>query len=160
MSKISARTNFAVQEAALPTLTFHELEGTLCAGDIIFTRIRGTPFRQIADATGTWTNHVGIVVGFNRFGAVIAESRVPLSRRTRFRSFVRRSAQGRVAVLRLPQPLSDEEIRRLQRAARSRLGRFYDTGFNLRSRVLPERVGVNHASRPTHSEGHGVSDER
>jgi hypothetical protein len=129
-----------------------ELEGTLRAGDIIFTRIAGAPFRQIADATGTWTNHVGIVVGFNRFGAVVAESRVPLSCRSRFISFVRRSAQGRVAVLRLSRPLSDEEVRRLQRAARSRLGRLYDTGFNLRSRrqfcsrfvheVLHESTGV------------------
>ena len=72
--------------------------------------------------------------GFDGAGAVIAESRVPLSRFTRFKTFVRRSAHGRLAVLRLHRPLSDEEIRRLQRATRCRLGRLYDTGFNLRSR--------------------------
>jgi hypothetical protein len=116
-----------------PTLR-RELEGTLRAGDIVFTRIRGAPFRQIADVTGTWTNHVGIVVGFDGARAVIAESRVPLSRLTRFNNFVRRSAHGRVAVLRLRRPLSDEEIRRLQRATKCRLGQLYDTGFNLRSR--------------------------
>jgi hypothetical protein len=138
--------------ATLPTLKPRELEGTLRAGDIVFTRIRGAPFRQIADATGTWTNHVGIVVGFNRTGAVVAESRVPLSCRTKFASFVRRSADGRVAVLRLPRPLSEDEIRRLQRETGSRLGRLYDTGFNMRSRrqfcsrfvreVLQESTGV------------------
>jgi hypothetical protein len=111
-----------------------ELENALRTGDIVFTRIPGFPFRQIADATGTWTNHVGIVVGFNSAGAVVAESRVPLSRRTRFANFVRRSADGRVAVLRLPRPLSDAEILRLGQAMRCRLGRLYDTGFNLRSR--------------------------
>jgi hypothetical protein len=95
---------------------------------------------------------VGIVVGFNRFGAVVAESRLPLSCRTRFRNFVQRSAQGRVAVLRLPRALSEEETRRLRQAARRRLGRLYDNGFNLRSRrqfcsrfvseVLRESTGI------------------
>jgi len=111
-----------------------DLERDLRVGDIVFTRIGSLPFRQIADATGTWTNHVGIVVGFNCLGAVVAESRIPLSRRTRFRSFVRRSADGRVAVLRLPRTLSDEEVTLLRRSMKRRLGRLYDTGFNLRSR--------------------------
>src|SRR5581483_470118 len=44
-----------------------------------------------------------------------------------------RSSLGRVAVLRLPWLLSQEEIWRLREAARRRLGRIYDTGFNLRS---------------------------
>ena len=111
-----------------------ELESSLRVGDIVFTRIGGTPFKQVADATGTWTNHVGIVVGFNCFGAVVAESRIPLSSRTLFRWFVRRSAAGRVAVLRLPRTLSEEECALLRRSMRRRLGRLYDTGFNLRSR--------------------------
>jgi hypothetical protein len=111
-----------------------DLESGLRVGDIVFTRIDGLPFRQVADATGTWTNHVGIVVGFNRLGAIVAESRVPLSRRTRFRRFVRRSAGGRVAILRLPRSLSGEEVAMLRRSMRRRLGRLYDTGFNLRSR--------------------------
>ncbi len=65
---------------------------------------------------------------------------------------MQRSAQGRVAVLRLPRPLSAEETRRLRQAARRRLGRLYDTGFNLRSRrqfcsrfvseVLRESTGI------------------
>ena len=130
-----------------------EIEATLQPGDIIFTRIGHSPFHQIAAATGTWTNHVGVVVGFNRAGAIVAESRVPLSCHSRFTGFVRRSARGRVAVLRLPRPLSAQEIERLQQAARRRLGRLYDTGFNLRSRrqfcsrfvheVLQESTGMS-----------------
>jgi hypothetical protein len=111
-----------------------ELEKTLRVGDIVFTRIGGRPFAQVAAATGTWTNHVGIVVGFNWFGPVVAESRIPISCRTPFRWFVRRSAHGRVAVLRLPRSLSEEEIALLRRSMRRRLGRLYDTGFNLKSR--------------------------
>lgn len=110
-----------------------ELESDLRIGDLVFTRIARPPFRQVADVSGTWTNHVGVVVGFGRSGAIVAESRVPLSCQSRFSRFVRRSAQGRVAVLRLPRPLTDREIARLQQAAARRLGRIYDTGFNLRS---------------------------
>jgi hypothetical protein len=152
MKKIGAPSISAGCNSVLPTLRQRELEGALRTGDIVFTRIPWAPFRQIADVTGTWTNHVGIVVGFDAVGALVAESRVPFSRRTRFTNFVRRSAQGRVAVLRLLQPLSDEEIQRLRRATGSRLGRLYDTGFNLRSRrqfcsrfvreVLQESTGV------------------
>ena len=152
MMTIDATRISAGRESKLPTLKRRELEVTLRAGDIIFTRIPWPPVRQIADATGTWTNHVGIVVGFRGGRALVAESRLPLSCRTRFSSFVRRSAHGRVAVLRLPRPLSDEEIPRLQQAARRRMGRLYDTGFNLRSRrqfcsrfvreVLQESTGV------------------
>jgi hypothetical protein len=111
----------------------HELESDLHIGDLVFTRITRTPFRQIADACGTWTNHVGVIVGFGRSGAIVAESRVPLSCQSRFSRFVRRSAQGRVAMFRLPPPLTEREIARLQKAAARRLGRIYDTGFNLRS---------------------------
>ena len=129
-----------------------EIEGALRVGDLAFIRIRRSPFRQLADATGTWTNHVGIVVDLTSSGAVIAESRIPLSRRTAFAAFVRRSEQGRVAVLRLHRLLEDEEIRRLQCAADGRLGALYDTGFNLHSprqfcsrfvrKVLQEATGA------------------
>jgi Permuted papain-like amidase enzyme, YaeF/YiiX, C92 family len=111
-----------------------ELERKLRIGDLIFIRIPWSPFRQIATLTGTWTNHVGIVSDIGPAGAIIAESRFPISCRTSFTHFMRRSERGRVAVSRLPRPLSDLEIRQLQRAVAGRLGQVYDTGFNLRSR--------------------------
>src|SRR5579862_7238114 len=111
-----------------------ELERKLRIGDLVFIRIPWGPFRQIATLTGTWTNHVGIVSDIGPTGAVIAESRFPISCRTSFTHFVRRSECGRVAVSRLPRPLSDPEVRRLQQAVAGRLGRVYDTGFNLSSR--------------------------
>jgi hypothetical protein len=117
-----------------PTTGVRDLESLLRAGDLVFTRIEGQPFTQIAHVTNTWTNHVGVVVSLGPAGPVIAESRVPISCCTTFASFVRRSSRGRVAVLRLPWPLSQGEIRRLQEAVRRRLGRIYDTGFNLQSR--------------------------
>ena len=139
-------------KSALPSVGLDELEDTLREGDIIFTQIPGRPFRRVAEVTGTWTNHVGIIIGFDGIGAVVAESRIPLSCRTRFSNFVRRSARGRVAVLRLRQPPSDQDVRRLRYAARRRLGILYDTGFNLLSHrqfcsrfvreVLQESMGI------------------
>lgn len=117
----------------LPTRTCSELASRMRIGDLVFIRIRFPPFTAIASATGTWTNHVGIVVEFNRSGPVIAESRVPLSRRTTLRAYLRRSENGRVAVLRLSRHLTDLESERVRAAAYVRLGRLYDTGFSIDS---------------------------
>ncbi len=114
----------------LPTRTQSELESIVRVGDLVFIRLRYPPFKAIASATGTWTNHVGIVVDLNRSGPIIAESRVPLSRRTTLKAYVRRSENGRVAVLRLPRLLEPERVRA---AAYVRLGCLYDTGFNIDS---------------------------
>ncbi len=111
-----------------------ELGGRLEAGDVVFIRSGFYPFRKVADATQTWTNHVGIVVDTENGEPVIAESRVPISGRTTWSRFVRRSAGGRVAVARLrvrPQGLTDGA---LLRAAQKRYGILYDSGFNLHSR--------------------------
>ena len=120
--------------AATRTRTLHDLAATTRIGDLVFIRIRFPPFTAIASATNTWTNHVGIVVEFNRGGPIIAESRFPLSRRTPFAPYVRRSENGRVAVLRLRRHLTEEESERVRAAADVRLGRLYDTGFNIDSR--------------------------
>ncbi len=148
LMSISASPGSPLQVSGL-----RELDVMLRTGDLVFTRIQTYPFREIAHATNTWTNHVGIVVAAGPAGAVIAESRVPVSCCTDLRSFVRRSDAGCVAVLRLPWTLSDEEIRRLRSAASRRMGYLYDTGFNLRSRrqfcsrfvreVLEESTGAS-----------------
>lgn len=117
-----------------PTRTLRELAATMRVGDLVFIRIRFPPFTAIASATDTWTNHVGIVVEFNSSGPIIAESRFPLSRRSPLTAYVRRSENGRVAVLRLPRRLTEEESERVRAAVHVRLGCLYDTGFNIDSR--------------------------
>lgn len=106
----------------------------LRVGDLIFIRARARPFREVAAATGSWTNHVGIVVRHCAHGTWIAESRFPWSRTTRLQRFVARSEDGRVAVARLRAPLDAAQQQRLQQGVRRRLGVLYDTGFNLHSR--------------------------
>lgn len=114
--------------------TVAALCGRLEIGDVIFIQVRLLPFRKVAEATGSWTNHVGIVVDFANGAPVIAEGRVPFSGTSSWKDFVRRSEGGRVALARLKTPLSDDQRVALLQAARSRYGVPYDTGFNLHSR--------------------------
>ena len=115
----------------IETLKIQQLAEQLQVGDLVFIRVRTPVFMQVADATGTWTNHVGVVIDE---AGTIAESRFPLSGTTSFRRFVRRSAGSRVAVSRLRRALSVSERSRIGMAARERAGIIYDTGFNLGSR--------------------------
>ena len=110
-----------------------ELARSLQVGDIVFTRIGAYPFRKVAEATGTWTNHVGIVLDVSGKEPVIGESRFPFSGSTTLRRFVARSAGGRVAVMRLPAPLTRAQQVAIVAAAAQREHVFYDTGFDARS---------------------------
>lgn len=132
---------------AAPSALFAEVR----VGDLVFTRIDVLPFREVAAATGTWTNHVGIVIGRDGTMPLIAESTFPRARITSMDDFVRRSEDGRVAVLRLPTILDAPAEARLRAAADRRLGVLYDTGFDLHSQrqfcsrfvheVIEEAVG-------------------
>ncbi len=140
--------------------------GALAVGDLVFIRVSARPFLEVAEATGGWTNHVGVVVDAGdgqtaggsgagsrgRTEPLIAESTFPLSRITPWTRFVARSEGGRVEVHRLAVPLTPEQARRVRAAADSRLGIIYDTGFDLHSRrqfcsrfvreVLAEATGI------------------
>jgi len=121
-------------------------------GDLVFIRIPVRPFLEVAAATGSWTNHVGIVIDTAGAEPRIAESKLPFSRVTTLSRFVARSQDGRMAVARVPTPLTPAQEQRLFAAAQRRLGVFYDTGFDLRSgrqfcsryarEVLAEATGV------------------
>jgi hypothetical protein len=127
----------ALGAAAAPAhaspLAVAELGRSLAVGDIVFTRIGAYPFRKVAEATGTWTNHVGIVLDVSGQEPVIGESRFPLSGTTTLSRFVARSVGGRVAVKRLPLPLTSVQKAAIVAAATEREHVFYDTGFDLHS---------------------------
>ena len=114
-------------ELVVPTLAAEpvgDLGKSLQVGDIVFTRVGAYPFRKVAEATGTWTNHVGIVLDVSGPEPVIGESRFPFSGSTTLSRFVARSAGGRVAVMRLPTPLTPAQQagrRRRRGPARARL---------------------------------------
>lgn len=135
------------------------LVALLQVGDIVFIRANSLPFRKVASATLSWTNHVGIVIETGGAEPLVAESRFPRSVLTPLSAFLARSAEGRVEISRLRVPLSLEQRARIPLAARRRLGVFYDTGFNLQSRrqfcsryvmeVLEEAAGVQLGQRET-----------
>lgn len=115
--------------AELPTDVAREIQ----VGDIVFTREPYMLLRQVARAGGSWMNHVGIVIDTSGPEPIVAESKVPRARLTPLHQFVRRSAAGYVAVLRLKQPLDAQQQSALAGAARVRVGRWYDLGFDLYS---------------------------
>lgn len=126
----------AADDVAAPTLDARpvaELGRSLAVGDIVFTRIGAYPFRKVAEATGTWTNHVGIVLDVSGKEPLIGESHFPFSGSTPLSRFVARSAGGRVAVMRLPTPLTAAQQVAIVAAAAQREHVFYDTGFDLHS---------------------------
>lgn len=124
----------------------------LQTGDLVFIRIPAFLFRKVADASASWTNHVGIVVGQENGEWMVAESCVPLARQCTFAAFVGRSENGRYCLRRLPAPLDADQQARLRQAAAKRLGTLYHTGFALHSRrqfcskfvyeVLREACGI------------------
>ncbi|MDN7616143.1 YebB family permuted papain-like enzyme [Burkholderia cepacia] len=103
-------------------------------GDIVFIRVTVRPFLEVASATRSWTNHVGIVVGRRGGEPLVAESTFPLSRVTTMSRFLARSHRGACVIARLKQPFDAAQRRRLVDAAMRRVGVVYDTGFNLASR--------------------------
>lgn len=106
----------------------------LRVGDVVFTRIGAYPFRQVADATGSWTNHVGIVVAVQDAHVLVGESRFPFSGTTSLSRFIARSEGRRVAVARLTVPPTQAQEASLLAAVSERAGVFYDTGFDFHSR--------------------------
>jgi hypothetical protein len=57
-------------------------------GDIVFTRIGGPIFTNVAVTTLSWTSHVGIIVDYNNGDWVVAESGIPFVRKTPLRKFL------------------------------------------------------------------------
>jgi hypothetical protein len=122
----------ALPAAAQTALT--TLQRDMQVGDLVFIRVTALPFRKVAAATGSWTNHVGVVIDTSGAEPVIGESTFPVSKATPLSRFVARSEDGRVAVTRLATPLTDAQRDQVRRAAQARMGIMYDTGFDLHSR--------------------------
>lgn len=122
-------------------------------GDVIFIRVSAKPFREVAAATNSWTNHVGIILAIDGKEPLIGESTFPFSRTTTLSKFIARSQNERYAIARLKTGLSSDERHRVVVAAQRRMGVFYDTGFDLNSHrqfcsryvreVLADATGVN-----------------
>ena len=99
-------------------------------GDVIFIRVRHALYRRIAETSGSWESHVGIILRNHDGAWMVAESTIPVSRFTPLARFVGRSENGRFLIRRLRDGVSEGDVRRLHVAAGNRMGKLYDTGFN------------------------------
>lgn len=109
------------------------LASQMQVGDVVFIRVAAKPFREVADATSSWTNHVGVVVDTSGAEPMIGESKFPRSRQTPLSGFVARSEGGRLAVARLNVELTTQQQLQVATSAQRRDGVWYDTGFDLHS---------------------------
>ena len=110
-----------------------QLDGALQVGDVVFIRVANFLYRRVADATNSWTSHVGLISGREQGEWLVAESAVPRSRYCPLSRFVSRSAGGQYAVKRLKTPLTEADQRRLQAEAAQRMGIWYHLGFDFDS---------------------------
>jgi len=119
---------------AATEVTLAELAPRLKVGDVVFIRLPVKPFREVAAATNSWTNHVGVVVDIETAEPQVAESNFPFARSGGLAAFAARSEDGRLAVTRLDAELTPAQKVLLRDAVHKRLGTFYDTGFDLHSK--------------------------
>lgn len=100
-------------------------------GDLVFTRIGGPIFSNVAVTTRSWTSHVGIIVDYRDGDWIVAESGVPFVRKTPLRKFLGHSVGQMFSIRRLRTPPTGEQQRRMLAFADSQLGKLYSLGFNL-----------------------------
>ncbi|MEO6741604.1 MAG: YiiX/YebB-like N1pC/P60 family cysteine hydrolase [Chthoniobacteraceae bacterium] len=98
-------------------------------GDIIFICFKHALYRRIAEISGSWESHVGILFRDSDGGWMVAASTIPVSKTTSLQRFVGRSENGRFLVRRLRGGLSPDAVTRLRAASDHRMGVMYDTGF-------------------------------
>lgn len=111
-----------------------DLVPNLQDGDVIFLRIGNPLYARVAATTRSWESHVGLAFEVSPGIWKVAESTIPVSRWTSLRRYLARSENGRFAVMRLTQGLSDAQRQRLRAAVDQRMGTLYHLGFKLRSR--------------------------
>src|SRR6266851_9294654 len=100
-------------------------ESNLQIGDIVFIRIANFLYRRVAEATQSWTSHVGMIVERRDSEWVVAESAVPRSRYCSLSRFLKRSEAGQCSIKRLKTPLDAGAFERLQAGAARRMGKWY-----------------------------------
>ncbi|WOO43559.1 YiiX/YebB-like N1pC/P60 family cysteine hydrolase [Rubellicoccus peritrichatus] len=103
-------------------------------GDIIFIRVDNFLYRRVAESSGSWTSHVGILYEHSEAGWVVAESRVPRCGYCPIDKFIARSRNGEYSVKRLNRSLTENECEAMKVAIHERMGLFYHLGFNYDSK--------------------------
>lgn len=132
----SGRKSFAEEQFRSWSEACSAAASVIAEGDLIFLDIPYILFRRVAEGTNSWTSHVGIVLK-DEYGAwVVAESTVPLSKKTPLCNYLRRSSDYTFEIKRLNRPLNALDIGKLRTTANAMLDRFYNLGFNFDSNLF------------------------
>ena len=99
-------------------------------GDIIFISRFNPLYRRIAETSGSWESHVGILLRNSRGAWTVAQSTIPVSNVVPLERFVGASDKGRFLVRRLCGGLPADAVERLRASTARRMGVVYDSGFN------------------------------
>ena len=109
------------------------IRAQLREGDIVFTRIDNWLYRKVAEASKAWTTHVGIAIKENG-NWLVAESTIPLSKKTEFCDFLGRTANGQYSVRRLR--VGQLDLAKLKNSIDANMYRPYDLHFDFDSTWL------------------------
>ena len=123
----------ATAVATLEDQTYDAVASKLAVGDIVFTRIGGPIFANVAATTQSWTSHVGIIVDYSRGDWIVAESGIPFVRKTPLRKFLDRSEDQEFSIRRLKAEPTGAQKLAMLKFADSQLGKVYSLGFDLNS---------------------------
>lgn len=110
-----------------------EITKDLREGDILFARIPRYLFKKVAQATASWTNHVGIVLKCDGKW-VVAESVIPFVQLTPLEKFLRRCDSGYLCLKRLNFELTATQIQAIYSEVHKQIGTLYHLGFNFDTR--------------------------
>jgi hypothetical protein len=111
-------------------------ESVLAEGDLIFLDVPDLIFRSVAEASKSWTSHVGVAFKNTDGQWIVSESTIPLSGDTPLCDYLKNSSEFRFELRRLQQPLSPAQIRAMRETALSLAGKFYHLGFDFDSSRL------------------------
>lgn len=103
-------------------------------GDIIFIRVDNFLYRRVAESSGSWTSHVGMLYEETDDGWIVAESRVPRCGYCPLDKFIARSRNGEYSIRRLTRAITTKEHERMKSAIHARMGLFYHLGFDYESK--------------------------
>lgn len=105
-------------------------------GDLVFISVINPLYKHVANVTHSRATHVGIAFYDQARGWLIAESTVPFAKFTPLHKYLKRSHGRWIAVRRVQQNLTADQIASLHQACEKHMGRIYDFGFNYDSKKL------------------------
>lgn len=107
-----------------------QAESNLRDGDLVFFGLSSFVFKELAEATNTWTSHVGIVYQESSGVWIVAEGVVPVSRKIKFCDFISRGYKNYFEVYRLKSTFPENKKHELISEINKWMGKLYDPGFN------------------------------